>query len=209
MKIKHKLLVLVFLLYIFVVFAQENNYILKCEVGGPYVKGSTINIIGNTTYLDGSPVSLNVTIQIVKNETPIISINTTSDSDGRFFKTINESLNPGIYLVNITTGSGGSYVSCLDTLQITYPKLEEKCQDKKIEVSGFLVYSDSGQLVPSGKVVLSILETNEKNQTSFTQGKFSVSLTSCLFLGKKYTLVVYATDESGKESWLYRTIIPT
>ncbi len=187
----------------------SNIYKVECETGGPYVKGSTINIIGNTSYLDGSPVSLDVNIQLIKNGNLILSTNTISDSDGKFLKTITQTLDPGTYLVNISAGLAGSYAYCSDILIINYSKPEEKCENKTIEVSGFLVYSDSGQLVPSGKVVLSILETNEKNQTSFTQGKFSISLTSCLFLGKKYTLVVYTTDESGKESWFYRTIIST
>jgi hypothetical protein len=179
---------------------------VSCEVGGPYLKNSSanlsINVVGNVT----SPSSAaNITVNITKEGVIKTNKNTAADSDGVYYVTINQSLDVGNYTINVSADQGGAYVFCNDSLEVRMASLSA-CTDKNLKITGKTVYSSSGGFISSGKVFASILDENINNNTSFTNGDFTIYISGCLKLGKRYILQLIVEDNTGSRSWLFSAI---
>ena len=172
---------------------------ITCEAGGPYVKGSVVIVVGNVTNETGT--AANVSVNITKEGIIKASRTTTSDSDGKYYVSFNEQLDIGNYTVNATAEKSGAYNSSNCSLEIRLSLPSGLCQNKNMMINGTAIYSDTGQLVSSGIVTASVLETNDKAQSSFTNGKFSLTLSTCVVLGRRYTLGIFVDDNAGKTSW--------
>jgi hypothetical protein len=68
-------------------------------------------------------------------------------------------------------------------------------------INGTAVYSNTGQVISSGTVSASVMDTNFKNSASFTNGRFSVTVDMCLFSGRRYTLAVFVDGGAERNSW--------
>lgn len=179
------------------VLVSSTNLNVTCQVGGPYLKNSRITFAGNVTNITGT--ASNITIYFKKGNTVLASLNTTSASDGKFITSITPNLDSGNYTINATAERFGVFGNCTGNIEIKF-STSTSCVNKTITVNGTSVYADTGQLVSTGTVYLSILDNNIKSSASISDGQFSVSVSPCLNLGQRYTVVL--TTTGGEEnSW--------
>lgn len=190
--------ILIFSLFLGIVLVQAALNI-TCEAGGPYVKDSVVIVVGNVTNETGT--TANVSVNITKEGVIKASRTTTADSDGKYYVTFNEQLDIGNYSVNATAEKSGAYNSSNCSLEIRLSQPSGLCQNKNMIINGTAIYSDTGQLVSFGIVTVSVLETNDKIQSSIINGKFSLTLSTCVVLGRRYTLGIFVDDNAGKTSW--------
>jgi hypothetical protein len=205
---KNKILFVAFLISFTFVFIQLTHSLsVSCEVGGPYLKNSSanlsINLAGSVTNPAGAA---NITANVTKSGVLKVSKTTTADSQGVYFKTISHNLDVGTYTINVSAEQQGTYAFCDDTLEVQIPQTVSACVNRNLRVSGKAVSSSTGELLSSGKIFASILEENLSNSTSFTNGDFTIYVSSCLKGGKKYTLQIIIENSVGSRSWLYSTI---
>jgi hypothetical protein len=186
-------------LFIFTLVGSENLNV-SCEAGGPYMKNSTVNIFGNVINVTGT--SSNVSITINSSSSTVVTKNITSDSSGNYQTSISSVLDVGNYTVNVTAEKSGVYGNCTDSLQISYTGATGVSVNRTITVNGTAVYRDTGKLVTSGTVYLSVVDQNIKSTASIgSDGRFSIPIYPRLILGEKYYLILVTEDGSGKSSW--------
>jgi hypothetical protein len=192
------LLISVFLSLEVIIVYSQSSLTATCEAGGPYVKNSTVNVVGDVTN-NTEGVASNIEVNITKNSTTYASRSTTSDSSGRYYVSFVESLDIGNYSVNVTAEKDGEYGYCSDNLEIRLEYMET-CVDRNIQVSGMLIYS-TGELVGSGTITASVIEADAKNQDSFTAGEFSITIPACIYPGRRYSLSIIIEDGLGGRSY--------
>jgi len=172
---------------------------ITCDAGGPYVKNSVVIVIGNVTDTVGT--TSNVSVNITKDGSIKASRSTTSDSDGKYYVNFNEELSSGNYSVNASATKSGTFTSSNCSLEIKLTEAATSCLTKTMTINGTAVYSNTGQVISSGTVSASVMDTNFKNSASFTNGRFSVTVDMCLFSGRRYTLAVFVDGGAERNSW--------
>jgi hypothetical protein len=205
---KNKILISFLLIFSLLIFIQTTYSLsVSCEIGGPYLKNSTtgisMNVVGNVT----SPAAAaNITVSISQSGALKTSKDTTADSQGAYSTTVSYNLDAGTYDVNVSAEQQGTYAFCNDTLEIQIPQAAPICLNRNLQISGNVISSSTGQLLSSGKVFASVLDESVSNSTSFTNGRFSISISGCLKGGKRYILQIIVESSDGSRSWFYTTI---
>jgi len=173
-----------------------------CNAGGPYLKNSVVNVIGNVTS-GGVGTAATVTVNITNGTTVYLSNTTSSGSNGGYYVSYSSSqintLDTGTYGVNVTAVSGINTYQCNTTMQLLYLQRID-CQSKTIYVAGSAVYADNGIPVSGGRVTIAAVGSGITNATSFSNGQFSVYLNGCFFLGNLYTFSILVSDNSNRTS---------
>jgi hypothetical protein len=77
------------------------------------------------------------------------------------------------------------------------------CSIQDISLSGYSIYLDSGNFINSGKVKVSVLDTDYTNTTNFT-GTWDIDFHPCLIPGKIYTLQILIFDDTGKKGEFFQ-----
>jgi len=204
---RFSLSLLIFLLFSLLFFSQiARSLTVTCKAGGPYGIGSTILVMGNVSG-EVSNTS-NIIVNISKSGTLKTTQNTTSDSDGFYYAIFSQSFDIGSYEANVSASNTTDTVSCGDTFDIILQQPSTICSQKTITVQGRTIYA-AGNFVNSGNVFISIESTTASNRTSFSGGNFSISLTTCLYLGKKYFLHLSIIDSASKKGETFISFIPT
>ncbi|MEM5773270.1 MAG: hypothetical protein QXL86_03570 [Candidatus Aenigmatarchaeota archaeon] len=197
--------ILLILILLILSIKLASSLTVTCEAGGPYGTGSTIIVAGNVTG-DATNIAF-ITIEIIKEGTPKSSITTASDATGTYFSIFTQSFDIGNYLVNVTASNTTHTVTCFDTFDVIPQQVSKECQQVTIFVSG-AAYSE-GKILNSGRVFISMEGLVEKNTANFSNGSFLVSLSACLYRGKKYSLQISILDEKGNKGTIYIPFIPT
>lgn len=186
-------LILFFLLLIPLVLSLT----ITCEVGGPYIRPPTITVTGNVTQLGVGTVA-NVSLKIYKEGVLRVKSSGTSDSDGYYYFVIDGSgLEIGEYSVNLTADNGTYLANCSDTFTIQVAP-SPTCEQTDVLIQGRAMYAGGG-IIDSGKVAAAFAETKYQNSTSFSDGRFSIILSACLYRGKRYMLVVQVSDSENRK----------
>ena len=188
------------------VLVRSENLNVTCEVGGPYMKGATIIMRGNVTNITGT--GSNVTIKI-NSSSVVATKNVTSNSSGVYQTTFSESIDVGNYTVNATAERLGVYGNCTTDLEIT-PAGLVGATARTSTINGTAVYRDTGKVLTSGTVYLSVVDQSVKSTSSINpDGTFSISISPLLTLGNKYYLILAIQDGSGKSSWMQILYVST
>jgi hypothetical protein len=177
------------------------DIVVNCEAGGPYKKGASVLVYGNVTD-SGVGAASSVVIRIKQGNSVLVSHNTNSDSDGVYYDTFPETLDVGSYKVNVTATISGLSNSCEDNLDIQFASTSG-CQYRNIKINGLAVYSGTGSYISSGRVTIGIVEKAITNSTSFTNGRYYISLRECLDIGNRYTISVIIDDGTGRRGVNY------
>jgi len=167
---------------------------ITCEAGGPYTPTSLIIVIGNSSDIEGTPLYSSGNISIFKDDVLQDSRAFTSSSDG----TISSSFGPlatGNHMANISANS----TYCAAAFGVITPKAP--CGGQPITLSGTAYDSTTGELISSGTIRITVQETGDETEQSFTSGEWSATLTSCFTSGARYNAAVRITDTSGKVSY--------
>jgi hypothetical protein len=167
---------------------------ITCEAGGPYTPSSSIIVIGNSNDIEGTLLYSSGNISILKDGVLQDSKAFTSSSDG----TISSSFGPlatGNYIASISANS----TYCTDAFGVITSKMP--CGGQPITLSGTAYDSTTGELISNGTIRITIQETGDETEQSFTNGEWSVTLTSCFTSGARYNAAVKITDTSGKVSY--------
>ncbi len=184
------------------------NILLSCDAGGPYVENSTIIITGNIS--DGASALTNqpVTIQIKNSTTVFNSTTVASDLSGNYFaKLFVSNLNANTVLVNSTylgVSKNCTYnlsINSATTTTITCSRNSTACSFRNYSVSGWAFDSESGATINSGTVKLTVVETGDTYESSFTNGYFSIEPQFCLTPGKIYNFVLLI-EGGNKQSFV-------
>jgi len=77
------------------------------------------------------------------------------------------------------------------------------CSIQDISLSGYSIYLDSGNFINSGKIKVSVLDTDYTNTTNFT-GTWDIDFHPCLIPGKIYTLQILISDDTGKKGEFFQ-----
>ncbi|MEM5766025.1 MAG: hypothetical protein QW423_00025 [Candidatus Aenigmatarchaeota archaeon] len=178
------------------------NMTVTIEAGGPYVKhieAPTIIVVGEVR-LVGEPTSnANVSIKIYKDSSLVASKDVVASSDGKYFATF-PNFDFGAYVVNVTANYSYATAYSIDTFSVI-GKLSG-CVAKTVSLSGTAQDYFTGEIVPSGTVKIYIVENGDEFTTSFTEGKWAVTFTSCLFPDISHKAIVQIIDSStGRISW--------
>jgi hypothetical protein len=178
----------------YIMTVREPVVTLTCEAGGPYTTTSSIIIVGSSRDIEGTPVFSSGYIEATK--ASILQDNKTFSSslEGKF-SSIFGPFTTGNYLINVSANE--SY--CTDSFSIIYSTAS--CGLKNITLSGKAYNSATGEEIPIGTVRVTILETGDETEKSFTNGEWSVIFSSCFDSGKRYNAAVKITDEAGKASY--------
>ena len=185
------------------------SYLTKgvtCEAGGPYSIGSTVLVLGSV--LGEASNETNVTINISKSGELKASQTTNSDSSGSYFSIFNQYFDTGKYLVNVSARNSTSEFFCSDEFDVLSPGAKKECLQRTISVKGKAT-DTFGIPLSSGKVFISIEGISVTNSTTFSNGNFKISLTSCFYLDKKYLAQLAIIDGEGKKGTKYFYYIPT
>jgi len=205
MKVSLRLAVsLIFFLLLFIQLARSLS--VTCEAGGPYGTGSTVLVTGNVSG-EVSNTS-NVTVNISKSGTLKAATSTTSDSDGSYYAIFTQTFDIGNYGVGVNASNTTHFAECSDTFEVILQEITTTCEQKTVTVQGNSTYA-TGTPVASGNIFMSIEGTTASSLTSFSGGTFSASLTACVYLGKKYTLIISVADASGKKGTAHILFVPT
>lgn len=205
MKFQLKSLILIFFLLL-LFFPLARSLTVTCDAGGPYGSGSTVIVTGNASG-EASNIT-NVTVNISKSGILISSMNTTSDSGGLYYTVFPNVFDVGSYALNVSAINTTDYATCNSSFDVFLQGPIKTCEQKTLTVEGRTMYA-AGNLVDSGKVFLSLEETEATNITSFSGGNFSISLTTCLFTAKNYILHLLITDDNGRKGTTYLSFTPT
>ncbi|MEM5829813.1 MAG: hypothetical protein QW040_01515 [Candidatus Aenigmatarchaeota archaeon] len=178
------------------------NLTVTVEAGGPYVKdveAPLVLVVGEVKVV-GSPVSnANVSIQIYRGSNFVASKDVITSSDGKYFATFS-GLDLGAYVVNVKANYSSASASSLDTFSVI--SRLSGCVPKTVSLSGTAQNYLTGEIIPSGTVKIYIAENGDEFTTSFTEGKWTVTFTSCLFPDARHTAIVQIIDSStGSVSW--------
>lgn len=172
------------------------------ETGGPYIKRQafpTIFIVGNVNLANGTASYANVSIKIYEGSTLKASRNLIASSTGKFSETFRD----------IGIGSYDVEVSANYSLWTTYSNDSFKvigmlagCLEKNISLSGDALDYLTGSPISQGTVKIAIEENGDEYSTSFTNGKWAASFTSCFTPGQRNHAIVEITDSpTGRTSW--------
>jgi len=176
--------------------------VATCNAGGPYLKNSVVNVVGNVTYNGAGKLS-NVVSNITNASSVYVSKTTNSGSDGGYYVSYNyseiNSLDLGTYGVNVTARNGSDVYVCNSTLELLYLQ-QINCQTRTVYVGGNVLYASSGTQVSSGRVTAAVVGSGITNSTTFSNGRFSIYLTGCFLIGNLYTFSILAADNSNKTS---------
>jgi len=182
----------------YILTVRVANVIISCEAGGPYSADAAVLVVGNVSDQGGTPLSSSVIVEIRKNGVLQTSQGVTSSSEGKY-SAVFGSLAAGTYVANVTTSYEGANGYCNDTFSITSIAT---CAEKTIGLSGYAFDYSTGQTISSGTVKVTIKETGDGKQESFSNGYWSVGFATCLTSSTKYTAAVQITDSStGKTSY--------
>ena len=182
----------------YILTVRVANVIISCEAGGPYSADAAVLVVGNVSDQGGTPLSSSVIVEIRKNGVLQTSQGITSSSEGKYFAEFG-SLAAGTYVANVTTSYEGANGYCNDTFSITSIAT---CAEKTIGLSGYAFDYSTGQTISSGTVKVTIRETGDGKQESFSNGYWSIGFATCLTSGTKYTAAIQITDSStGKTSY--------
>jgi hypothetical protein len=179
---------------------------VTCEAGGPYGVGSVLLIAGNVS--GDVSNSSNITVNISKSGTLKATQSTTSDSGGSYYTIFTQSFDIGSYIVNVSASNSTHTFQCNDTFDIILQEPITTCVQKTVTVRGRPMYT-SGNLVNSGTVFVSIENMTVTNTTNFSGGSFSISLTTCLYIGRKYFLYLSIIDPQERKGTTCILFIPT
>jgi hypothetical protein len=168
---------------------------VTCQCGGAYGINSVVLVEGNVSG-EVSNVST-ITINVSKGGALKSVYTTTSDAQGCYYASFT-SLDIGSYDVNVSATNTTHTAYCNTTFEIVPQQVSTECTQKTITVEGKTMYTTSG-LVDSGNVFISIDGMTAKNITSFSNGNFLVSVTACLYSGKKYILHLSTIDSLGNK----------
>lgn len=173
---------------------------VSCDPGGPYIKGSVVNVRGNVTDA-GVPSTATVTTNITQLGSIKANRSASADADGSFIETFSDTLDAGTYTLNVTAAKGSDRATCNRTIEI---KLESKtitCAFKTVTVTGVALYTSTGNLIPNGNVTMSFDDAVQtRNATIFNNGIFSVSANPCVISGKPYTITVTVSDTANQRN---------
>jgi len=200
------LISLIFFLCLLLLFQLAKSLTVTCEAGGPYGTGSTTLVMGNVSG-EVSNTS-NITINISKAGTLKAATSTTSDSDGSYYAIFTQTFDIGNYGVGVNASNTTHFAECSDTFEVILQKITTTCEQKTVTVQGNSTYM-AGTPVASGNVFISIDGTTASNTTSFSGSAFSISLTTCLYSGKKYILDISVIDSSGRKGTTHILFTPT
>jgi hypothetical protein len=150
----------------------------------------------------------NITVNVSKSGTLKAATSTTSDSDGSYYAIFTQTFDIGDYQVGVNASNTTNFAECSDTFSVILQEVTKTCEQKTVTVQGNSTYA-TGTPVTSGNVFISIEETRANNITSFSSNNFSISLTACLYSGKKYTLEISIIDSSGKKGTTHILFTPT
>ena len=179
---------------------------ITCNAGGPYLTGSTVVVSGNVTNVTGGPrnTGVNISINVTTSKT------TTSDSNGSYYLTFTE-LNVGNYTVNGTANATGSNnATCSASFSIYSSLATLVCRTKTLTFTGTVIDSGSGSVITSGNVTSNIVGTNSTGTAVIgSDGKFSVSISGCVYYGTRYLVTNVFDDTLGRRGWFYYIYVPT
>jgi len=89
-------------------------------------------------------------------------------------------------------------------LGVENPSTEKlNCTIQNISLSGYSVYANTGNPITSGKVRVSVQDTQYTNITSFS-GTWNIDFHPCLISGKIYILYVLISDDTGKTGEIFQ-----
>lgn len=169
-----------------------------CEAGGPYVRAATKIVRGEV--LEGSKgVSATVSVNITGTS---YSSETTSNNQGKYKVKFLDTLEVGNYTANITATNGTNSGTCTDDFQVRITELSPNCVSKTINITGIAILRSTGAALPSGRLTGSVVDENIRNDTTITDGQFSVVLSGCIKPSQRYLVQLHVVDSSGtKENW--------
>ena len=170
----------------------------EVDAGGPYVGTlPVVQVVGNVSYADGTPFE-GAQINISLNDTASTNVSLTTSSDGAFATNFT-TLGVGTYFVNVTSNVTGLVARVNDTFRI---EAAYSCEaPQSFSISGYSFDYDTGNVVSVGNVTVTIKETNDETTASVTNGLWTVTFSTCLDSGKRYTVGIKTMDQGGKASW--------
>jgi hypothetical protein len=181
----------------YILTVRAANVTINCEAGGPYTTTAAIIVVGNVSDQAGTYLQTDVTVEIRKSGILQTSTSTTSSSEGNYFAEFSP-VSAGSYVANVSANYQGTYGYCNDTFSVVSGVT---CAEKTIGLSGYAFDYTTGQTISSGTVKVTIKETGDEKEESFTNGYWSVSFTTCFTAGTRYTAAVKITDSTtGKTS---------
>lgn len=181
-----------------VIVRSAGTLTVTCEAGGPYVRTATKIIRGEVTSA-GAGVRANVTVSIAAAG---LSEQTVSNQKGRYNAKFVGSLDAGTYAVSVTADNNTHTGTCSDTFQVRIKELSPVTVSKTFNITGIAVFAGTGGLIPSGTLSAAIVDESVRNDTSITNGQFTVILTGDVKPAKRYLVQLHAVDSTGaKENW--------
>lgn len=188
-------------------YTYDNNIccgelVVNAEMGGPYVKTEvlpTILVVGNVTFSGEAAPYANVSIKIYEAGSLKASKDLTTSSAGKFATTFTN-LDIGTYSVNVSANYSMAYASTTDTSKVI-ARLTG-CVLRNVTLNGAALDYVTGLPISQGTAKIAIKENGDEFTTTFTNGRWTTTFTTCLLPSIKHTATVQITDsETGRTSW--------
>lgn len=178
---------------------------VACESGGPYAKNATINVVGNVT--DGGGLLANVSVNISSSGIQRVSLNTTSDNDGKYNPSIASSLDYDSYNVVVEARGNGSIAYCTDTFDVK-SVLNTSCTNRVLSIEGQALFTSDLTPVSNGRATVGIVEERIANSSALNStGGFRVPIYLCVKKGVRYTFDVMVDDGKDKRGFLQQVFV--
>jgi len=116
--------------------------------------------------------------------------NSTSFSDGYFEINLPSSLDYTKEKFTIGLFVNTTNKTSYSQIKLGYGKdasQTQNCTNKTWYFTGLAIDSDTGQMIGSGSVTISVRETKQINSTTFSNGNWDVTISPCLISGGVYT----------------------
>lgn len=183
-------------------YATVNQLLLTptCSAGGPYASNSIVTIAGNTTFNDNSADTGPVLVEIRNNGAVVSSSNVTSSPQGTFVTQLSN-LGTGTYTANISATSETNYAGTCKYQFSVSPSSSCTTGYKNITLGGYAYNTNTGNLISSGNVTVTIKETGDTASGTFTGGQWTLAFNACVVSNSRYTLGIKVTDPSGLSSY--------
>ena len=170
--------------------AEKNFYSYKlcCVIGSIYkISGTVFNP------LTGEPLTEGKVMAIIKEtgETDLVNISATGNFTAEFGASVDADYNKFTLAIfaNSTAGEIG-YSQVLLGSGETLPQTQT-CTVKTWRFRG-KAFSDSGELIPAGRVTITVNDV--RNSTTFSNGVWDIAISPCLIPGEIYTFSILVSN---------------
>jgi len=175
---------------------------VNVEAGGPYMKTEilpTILVVGNVTFSDEVAPYANVSIKVYEGATLKVSKDTIASSAGKFATTF-MNFDIGTYTVNASANYSLASTWTIDTFKVVVRLAG--CVQRTVSLNGAALDYVTGLPIPSGTVKIAIKENGDEFENTFTNGRWTITFTTCLLPDMRHTAIVQIIDSgTGRTSW--------